>query len=364
LEEAAMSRRFPHASVALCAALALIASAIAPGRAQSPTREPEAFLRKYVHLSDSELAAMKRGEAVAELVDTTNKRELAVFGAVRLAVPKDYFVTRVRDILGYKKNVGVLQIGKFSDPPKPDDLAALTIDADDLKALKACKVENCDVRMPADEIERFRTEIDWSRPDASRRATALARQMLLRYVTAYLAGGDDALAEYHDRKRALSLAEEYRSLVAASPYLAEYVPEYQAYLEQYPAGHLEQVENVIYWSKEEFGLKPVISVTHMTIYTLTRGGVTNVLIGSKQLYASRYFDSSFALTVFVEEVGGGPQPSSYLMYLNRSRTDQLGGLMGGVKRSIVEGRMVRGLKKNLRQTKDRLEAEYRRRGRE
>jgi hypothetical protein len=99
----------------------------------------------------------------------------------------------------------------------------------------------------------------------------------------------------------------------------------------------------------------------MTIYTLTRDGVTNVIVSSKQLYASRYFDSSFALTIFAEEVGGGPEPSSYLMYLNRSRTDQLGGVLGGIKRSIVEGRMVRGLKKTLPQTKDRLEAEYRQR---
>ena len=105
----------------------------------------------------------------------------------------------------------------------------------------------------------------------------------------------------------------------------------------------------------------MISVTHLTILTVTRAGVTNVIISSKQLYASRYFDSSFALTVFVEEVGGGPQPLSYLMYLNRPRTDQLGGLMGGVKRSVVEGKMVRGLKTNLRQTKDRFEAEYRQR---
>ena len=284
-----MSRHCPHRYPALRAALVLMVLAGVPGRAQSPPREPEAFLRRYIHLSDSELTAMQRGEVVAKLVDTTNKRELAVFGVVRLAVFKDYFVARVRDTVGYKKNAGVLEIGKFSDPPRPDDLAALTIDADDLKALKTCKVGNCGVRMPADEIERFRTEIDWSRRDAGTRATALARQMLLRYVTAYLAGGDSALAEYHDQKRALSLAEEYRSLVAASPYLAEYAPEYQAYLEQYPAGRLETVENLIYWSKEKFGLKPVVSVTHMTIYTLTRDGVTNVLIGSKQLYASRYF---------------------------------------------------------------------------
>jgi hypothetical protein len=86
--------------------------------------------------------------------------------------------------------------------------------------------------------------------------------------------------------------------------------------------------------------------------------VTNVLIGSKQLYASRYFDSSFALTLLVGEVGAGPRPASYLMYLNRSRTDQLGGLLGPIKRSVIEGRMLGGVKKTLEQTKQRLETEY------
>jgi hypothetical protein len=148
--------------------------------------------------------------------------------------------------------------------------------------------------------------------------------------------------------------------MAASPYLTEYAPEYCAYIAQYPTGRLEGVENFIYWSKEDIGLKPVISVTHVTLYTVTRAGVTNVLVGSKQLYASRYFDSSFALTAFVEEAGAGSQPASYLLYLNRSRTDQLGGLLGGIKRSMVEGRMIRGLKKNLLLTRDRLEADFRR----
>lgn len=73
-----MSRHFPQRYPALCASLVLMVLAGVPGQAQSPQRQPEAFLRKYIHLSDSELTAMQRGEVVAKLVDTTNKRELAV----------------------------------------------------------------------------------------------------------------------------------------------------------------------------------------------------------------------------------------------------------------------------------------------
>lgn len=353
-----MSRMLRRTALVLCATL-IPAMTLVPGNAQVPLREPEAFLRKYIRLSDAEQTAMQRGDAIAKLVKTSNKRELAVGGVVRLAVPRDDFVSKIRDIVRYKTNDAILQIGRFSDPPRIEDLAGLTMEPADLAALRKCKLGNCGLRMPAAEIERFRTEIDWKKKDANTRATLLARQMILQYVNAYLAGGDSALAEYHDRKRALSLADETRSLMAASPYLLEYAPEFHSYLEQYPAGRLEKVENLIYWSKEKFGLKPVVSVTHMTIYTVSKDGVANVIVSSKQLYASRYFESSFALTVFVEVASPGPSPASYLIYLNRSRTDLLGGLLGPAKRSIVEGGMVRGVKKTLLVTKDRLEKDFR-----
>ena len=356
-----MSRPLRSRALALCVVLIATGINLVTGQAQGPLREPEAFLRKYIRLSAAEQTAMQRGDAVAKLVQTSNKRELAVGGVVRLAVPRDDFVSKIRDIVRYKTNDAILQIGRFSDPPRIEDLAGLTMEPADLASLKKCKLGNCGLRMPAAEIERFRTEIDWTRKDSNARATLLARQMILQYVKAYLAGGDSALAEYHDRKRALSLADESRSLMAASLYLLEYAPEFHSYLEKYPAGQLEKVENLIYWSKEKFGLKPVVSVTHMTIYTVTRDGVANVIVSSKQLYASRYFESSFALTVFVEVAEPGPSPASYLIYLNRSRTDLLGGILGGAKRSIVESGMVRGVKKTLLVTKNRLEKDFRER---
>ncbi|MBI4750830.1 MAG: hypothetical protein HY774_20320 [Acidobacteria bacterium] len=354
-----MTRHVPIQVCAFCTALSFILLVVATTGAQTSVREPETFLEKYIHLSKAELAKMKRGEVVSKLVAPTNKRELAVFGVVRLDVPKDYFVKKVRDIVEYKKNESILQIGKFSDPPRLDDLAGLTVDASDIADLKKCRVGDCDLRFPAAEIERFQREIDWSRRDVGNQVTKLTREILLKYVTAYLSGGYQALAEYHDQKHALSLAEEFHSLIAASPYLAEYAPEFQTYLEKYPAGQLENVENLIYWSKESFGLKPVISLTHMTILTVKRQGATHVIISSKQLYASHYFDSSLALTVFVEELGGGNQPLSYLIYLNRSRTNQLRGLFSGLRRSIVEGKMLTGVRQNLLSTKEKLETRYR-----
>lgn len=354
-----MSRSFTLASRTVCLGLMPILLSSIAVQAQNLPREPEAFLRTYAGLSQVEQSAVERGESVAKLVDIADKRELAVCGIVRLAISADGFAARIRDIVEYKKNDAILQIGLFSDTPRLEDLDGLTIEADDLKALKDCKVGDCDVRLPAKQIDQFRSEIDWKRADSSKRANALARQMLLQYVTAYLAGGTDKLAEYGDRKRALRLADESRSLMAASPLLTSYAPELRSYLESFPSGTLEKVENVVYWSKEKFGLKPVVSVTHMTIYTVRKAGVANVIVSSRQIYASRYFDSSLALTVLVEAAPVGQTPTSYLVYLNRSRTDQLGGILGSAKRSFVEGRMVRGVRTTLKVTKDRLEKGYR-----
>ena len=93
-----MSRMLRRTALVLCSSL-IPALALVPGNAQVPLREPEAFLRKYIRLSDAETTAMQRGDAVAKLVKTSNKRELAVGGVVRLAVPRDDFVSKIRDIV-------------------------------------------------------------------------------------------------------------------------------------------------------------------------------------------------------------------------------------------------------------------------
>jgi hypothetical protein len=47
----------------------------------------------------------------------------------------------------------------------------------------------------------------------------------------------------------------------------------------------------VYWSKEKFGLQPVVSLTHVAIYKRPLPDGTNVLIASKGIYATRYFEA-------------------------------------------------------------------------
>jgi hypothetical protein len=66
------------------------------------------------------------------------------------------------------------------------------------------------------------------------------------------------------------------------------------------------------------------------IYKRAQQHGAQVLIVSKQIYANHYFDSSLALTAFMDLPG--QNPGSFLFYENRSRVDGLEGPFGKFKR--------------------------------
>jgi hypothetical protein len=205
-------------------------------------------------------------------------------------------------------------------------------------------------------IRRVRTEILWSGPDAAAQATALVRNMLVAGAQAYLWRGDAALGEYRSRRRPVALADELRALIDASPFLTAYAPELRRYLEAFPFAELSGGENILYWSKETFNLKPIISLTHTAIHTATRGGTSMTLVASKGLYASHYLDGSLSLTVVLD--AGTTGNAVDLVYVNRTRVDALDGAFGGLRRWIVERRVRGALEETLADVKARLEAAY------
>jgi hypothetical protein len=211
------------------------------------------------------------------------------------------------------------------------------------------------VKLPSNVILRVQKEIDWSSPDAEQQATELARTVLLQYVERYLTGGNEQLSEYSDKKQPLRVAEQFDAILKASPYIFDYDPEFYEYLSDYPKKHLDGVEDFLYWSKEKFGLKPVISVTHVSIYRKPEFDVT--LIASKQIYANHYFEASLGLTVALASAQD-PDPSFYLLYFNRSRSDALHGGFSGLARGQVKSRARKGALENLAKIQRSIEAQF------
>jgi len=340
-------------------ALMVIASyfAVSTPLRQPSLPEPQTFLRNKLAFTAGEFSALENGQIVVRLPKTTETREVAVFAIGRLDVPAEFFLKRMRDIVNFKKSDNVLQIGKFSDPPRLEDLASLTLDHAEVESMRRCRVNQCDFKMSASTIERFRKQVHWSAPDYRDRVTALTREMLLQSVDDYLRGGNVALDEYNDKGYKLRVADEFRSILEPAAYMYGYAAEFQKYLQEFPNSRPPYIESFFYWSKEKFGLKPVISVTHVTIYRRSQADGEDVLIASKGIYANHYFESSLGLTGFIH--GKSSQSNrTYLIYINRSKTDALRGIFAGFKRSLINGSLREGVKKNMELVKERLEADY------
>ena len=66
------------------------------------------------------------------------------------------------------------------------------------------------------------------------------------------------------------------------------------------------------------------------------------LVAQKQLYASHYYDGSFAVATVIDAPDG-----TYLIYANRSRGDLLKGGFGGLKRKIARDQAKKSAEQTL-----------------
>src|ERR1043165_7582077 len=86
-----------------------------------PQPEPYTFLRKQLAVTPAELITLENNKIIVKLPKTPETREVAAFAIMRLDIPTDFFIEKVRDIVTFKKSEKVLQIGKFSNPPRLED---------------------------------------------------------------------------------------------------------------------------------------------------------------------------------------------------------------------------------------------------
>ena len=333
------------------AALLLLA---APSR-QAPDTQPalRAFLAERLKFSEAELAAAERGNVVTKMPGRGDDREVAVFGIVRVGAPVELFIERHRDLETFMKTQWVTQLGAVGTPPRLEDLARLTLTRKHLEAIRDCRVGDCDVKLPAEAIQRFQRELDWTTPDVEERAVDLYRRWVLEYVNTYLAGGNAALARYQDKSEPMEVAKGFRRLLSESPYLIEYVPPFHHYLEAFPEAELPNVEDRLFWSVEDFGLRPVITVTHVTLYRPEQAGRLRVVVALKQIYSSHYFQAGVKFLALVDDSERSGTPAFYLLYLDRSLFDtELGGIKGRVVRQRLReniGDRLASIRKNLEQ---------------
>jgi hypothetical protein len=315
------------------------------------TSAREDVLRACAGFSADDLRRLDHGEAISRSIVGHDRREIAVAGAVRMGVPAAFFTDRFRDITKFKRSSLVLQIGKFGDPPSLADLASLSLDPTDIEDIRDCRVGDCGLKLPVAAIERFRLEIGWAKPDAPRQAADLAKRMLLEQTLAYLDAGDPALAPYGDKRHPVSPSQEFQLLMPGMT-CPGMPADALAYLTGFPHEKPMDVESFVYWSKESFGLKSLISTTHVLIFPAT--ATRPAIIASKGLYTSHYVDASVSLT-WLLDAGTDTHPAIDVVYMNRSRVDAFGGAFGRLAKSVATGRQRDGMVKELAALKIRVE---------
>lgn len=329
--------------VLLCTLLAcLAASEVLAQDSGASSAEFQKALAQKVAFAEIDLTALQLNQPVVRSIPTSDKAEIAVSGLVNIRAAADEFLRSYRESMTRKSNAAILEVGSFGREPSLGDLETLTLEPRDIEDLKECVVGECQIKLSAAMIERFRKEIDWNGADCAARVTNLFRQMLFEYVKDYRARGEAALIEYNDKRDQVSLAEGQRALDAAPSYVNEFINDSKA--------GLQLLEDTLVWSKIKFGLKPVIAINHILIYRRNSDVGPQVLISSKQIYANHYFNASLALTAFVRVPEG-----AYLVSENRSRADGLEGPFGKIKRGVVEKKAVEGLRAILEQSKASLE---------
>lgn len=336
-----------------CAVLGFGVWAAAPQDADAARQ----FLAAHLRVGPGDMRRILEGTVVAHALEAEDRREVAARGVVRIRVPADLYLTRLSDIVSFKRHEAVQQIGVFSESPSPADLQGLTLDRGDLRDLRGCRPGHCDMNLPAEAMARFQREVAWGSAEAEAEATALMRQVLAEYVAEYRRRGGAAPMLYADEQPPVDAAAEFRALIASDGGLLGQLPGLPRYALDYPHGSGAGVRDLVYWSREKPGPSPTITITHLImwpVYRHTPGSPVRHAVLSRQIYGSRYFDASMGLTLLLPDPAA-PGGTTYVVYLNRSRLDVFGGLFGGLIKRTVRGRVRSGMAESLARVKAAME---------
>jgi len=332
-----------------------VALAIAPGALGGQAPSPFEFFSPAVRLDPGDLRALGRGEPIVRTLPG-HEKQVAVFGAISLDAPGDRLVAWVGAIERFKQGPMVRAVGRFSDPARAADLERFTLTDAERSDLRGCRVEDCSVKLTAEQIEALHRAREGT-AEWEARADDLMRRLLVERVTRYRASGLAALGAYADRDPPRDPAAAFADILDQSAFLRDRLPEVLPYLQRRVPNTLTPpvVASFVYWSQELFGGRPVASGTDVWVFTfdpVSRPGVPETLVLGKQIFATHYLNGSLNLTAVVRDPTTGQR---YLAFLNRSEVDVIGGFFGGLARRLVERRIRGEADDILRGLKSRLE---------
>jgi len=333
--------------------IVLIAAATAPCRAQT-NAELVNYLQRDVKLSQDQIAALGKGEAVAKNLDSRIPDEVFLFGVVYVNATPQSYVKAAYDFDHLRKMPNYLALEQFSNPPQLSDLKGFALDSQDIKELKDCKPEHCNLQIPASTIADVHQTINWSAPDAEQQVNQMAQKKALEHLLAYQQKGNQALGVFNDKHDPTEAPEQFKYMLSYAKVLPKALPDYYNYLLDYPNGKPANVEDMFYWEKVKFGLKPTLRMVQVVTMQGNNPHEPAYIIGEKQIYSSHYFETALDLTYCIRS-DDPKQPGFYLIMIMGSEQAGLTGFKGSIVRSHAVGRGVSNLQKSLTTIKSALE---------
>lgn len=320
--------------------------------------EPYTFFKQSIGLQDDQIADIKRGKAVTKALSTKTPAEVAVFGAVYIHGSVEDYLKAAQNLNSLRGSPNYLGIQAFSTPPKLSDLQGFVLEEQDVKDLKNCQPGNCELQLPAESMEEFKKQVNWSAPDVAAQVNGLAQKMALEALVRYQKQGNSALGSYYDKEHPVHVIEQFEALLRGAPSLSQYLPDLERYLLDYPRSQLPNAESSFFWERVKFGLKPTLRMNQMVTYRGSgpSGPIDSVAI--KQLYASHYFQTALDLSVCARDSSQPDEKGFYLITVKGSRQAGLTGPKGSIVRRSAVSKTRSSLEGSLMHIRGVLEGSH------
>ncbi len=343
-------------SVVFAATLLLVIAVSAQPTYSQSNPDLQRYLQQDSGLSQDQIAALEKGQAVAKTLPSRSPAEVFLVGAIYIHAAPEKYLRFALDFNRLRKLPNYLALGVFSNPPQLSDLKGFSFDNDDVQALKDCKPGNCLIQMPASSIEEVQQSVNWSAADVDEQVNQLLQKTALQRLLAYEREGNTALGVYNDKHDPTEVPKQFAYMLSYDKALPKHLPDFYHYLLSYPNTKPANVEDTFYWARVKFGLKPTLRVVQVVTMRGNPNDPIAYAIAEKQLYSSHYFETALDLSFCVRGSDDPKQPGFYLIMAMGSEQTGLTGIKGSIVRKAAVGRSVSNLKDALTTIRNTLES--------
>lgn len=300
----------------------------------------------------SEIEGLRDGGTVTHSIYAKAPGEFGISAARVFNVPVYYFRDYYSYIENYKSLFHFESIGRFSAAPSLHDLRPLRFTDGELNDLLTCKAKACGLKLSAAEIETIPAKSELKTEAEREEVSDAYRRILLARLISYQQKGLSGLAPYEDGSNVYNPKQIGDEHLLKFDHLDAYFPGIVRYLNDYPQFKDSRIEEFFYWSRENLGNKPVISIRHV----VTRRIGEDYIVVNRAIYCNHYYLSSVAVMHLIN-YADAISPWTLFVFEQRTLTD-LHGPLEGIGRNILRTNLEKMVSAEFKAVGKEMEERY------